>query len=96
MENLKNLSVGKMANALKKPGGKLLTTLTLIGGLVGGLLGTEVEAAKKKKPKKITPPAGMVYVPAGCFKMGTPDGQPGDDDERPYHEHCLKGFFIDK
>lgn len=99
MENPKKTpSVAKLANALKTPGGKLLTTLIFIGGLVGGLLTTEVEAAKKKKPpRKIVPPAGMVYVPAGCFKMGTPDGQPGDDDERPYHEHCLpNGYFIDK
>ncbi|MBN1200345.1 MAG: SUMF1/EgtB/PvdO family nonheme iron enzyme [Anaerolineae bacterium] len=33
----------------------------------------------------------MVYVPAGCFMMGSDEG---DEDERPVHEVCLSEFWI--
>jgi formylglycine-generating enzyme required for sulfatase activity len=33
----------------------------------------------------------FVYVPAGCFMMGSEDG---DDDEMPVHEVCLSAFWI--
>ncbi len=34
----------------------------------------------------------FVYVPAGCFQMGSSDG---DEDEQPQHEVCLaKGFWM--
>lgn len=48
--------------------------------------------------KEITDQATMielVYVPAGCFKMGDATGS-GDGDERPAHEVCLDGFYIGK
>lgn len=36
----------------------------------------------------------MVLVPAGCFMMGSEDG---DDDETPVHEQCFdKPFWIDR
>jgi formylglycine-generating enzyme required for sulfatase activity len=33
----------------------------------------------------------MVYVPAGCFMMGSDDG---NDNERPVHRVCLSAFWI--
>jgi hypothetical protein len=33
----------------------------------------------------------MVFVPSGCFMLGTDRGQ---SDERPVHEVCLSGFWI--
>jgi formylglycine-generating enzyme required for sulfatase activity len=38
-------------------------------------------------------PAGMVYVPAGSFIMGS---EYGDPDERPQHIAYTEAFFIDK
>ena len=36
----------------------------------------------------------MMLVPAGCFMMGSEDG---DDDERPVEEQCIEEpFWIDK
>jgi len=35
----------------------------------------------------------MVYVPAGCFEMGSTEG---DRDEEPVHRVCLSGFWIDR
>ncbi len=37
----------------------------------------------------------MVYVPAGEFLMGSPDGE-GDADERPQHTVYLDAYYIDK
>jgi formylglycine-generating enzyme required for sulfatase activity len=40
-------------------------------------------------------PAGMVYVPAGPFLMGSSDDDPdADDDEKPQHEVTLAGYYI--
>ncbi|MBN1287649.1 MAG: SUMF1/EgtB/PvdO family nonheme iron enzyme [Anaerolineae bacterium] len=35
----------------------------------------------------------MVYVPAGCFMMGSEDG---NTDEKPVHEVCLDAYWIGK
>jgi formylglycine-generating enzyme required for sulfatase activity len=35
----------------------------------------------------------MVYVPAGCFMMGS---EYGSDDEKPVHEVCLDAFWMDR
>jgi len=35
----------------------------------------------------------MVPIPAGCFQMGSEDG---DDDERPVHKVCLDAFHMDR
>jgi formylglycine-generating enzyme required for sulfatase activity len=39
-----------------------------------------------------SPPAGMVYVPGGAFKMGRNDG---DDYEKPAHDVTVRPFFMD-
>jgi iron(II)-dependent oxidoreductase len=36
---------------------------------------------------------GMVYIPAGSFRMGSQDG---DESEKPVHEVSVKAFFIDQ
>ena len=39
----------------------------------------------------------FVYVPGGCFQMGSPESEDGrDDDEGPQHEVCLDGFWMGK
>jgi formylglycine-generating enzyme required for sulfatase activity len=38
---------------------------------------------------------GMVYVKGGCFSMGDIFGD-GRENERPVHEVCLDGFYMDK
>lgn len=35
----------------------------------------------------------QVYVPAGCFEMGSTDG---GEDEKPVHEVCLDAYWIDQ
>ncbi len=40
-------------------------------------------------------PAGMVRVPTGTFRMGSPDGE-GEDREHPQHEVTLSGYCIDR
>jgi len=40
-----------------------------------------------------TPPAGMVYVPAGDFTMGSDEG---NFDERPAHKVTLSAYFMDQ
>lgn len=47
----------------------------------------------------IDPILGMsfVWVPNGCFQMGSPPNEVGRDiDENPIHEVCLNGFWIGK
>jgi len=39
----------------------------------------------------------FVWVPDGCFQMGSPPNEPGrDSDENPLHEVCVQGFWIGK
>ena len=39
----------------------------------------------------------FVYVPGGCFQMGSPKSESGRyDNEGPVHEVCLKGFWMGK
>ncbi|WP_421904140.1 formylglycine-generating enzyme family protein [Maridesulfovibrio sp.] len=43
------------------------------------------------------PTTGMefVWIPAGCFMMGTPDSEKGrEEDEKPRHEVCVDGFWM--
>ncbi|XCN71905.1 MAG: SUMF1/EgtB/PvdO family nonheme iron enzyme [Candidatus Electrothrix aestuarii] len=47
----------------------------------------------------IDPTTGMefVYIPKGCFKMGSPPDEKGrNDDEGPVHEVCVDGFWMGK
>lgn len=37
--------------------------------------------------------AGMVPIPAGCFQMGSTNG---DSDEQPVHQDCVSAFQMDK
>ena len=39
--------------------------------------------------------APMVFIPAGKFWMGSPEGE-GDDNERPRHQVTLDSFYLDK
>ena len=41
------------------------------------------------------PRPGLVDIPAGCFRMGSPDGV-GSENEHPRHEVCLDGFRLDR
>ena len=38
------------------------------------------------------PPAGMVYIKEGVFRMGSAEGA---EDEQPVHEVTVKAFFMD-
>ena len=39
----------------------------------------------------------FVFVPGGCFQMGSPKSEDGrDDDEGPQHKVCLDGFWMGK
>ena len=45
------------------------------------------------------PVTGMefVWVPGGCFRMGSPAGEAGrDNDEGPEHDVCVDGFWMGK
>ncbi|RJP66337.1 MAG: formylglycine-generating enzyme family protein [Candidatus Abyssobacteria bacterium SURF_17] len=46
------------------------------------------------KQVHVSPDEGMVYIPAGTFLMGSPDGQ-GEDNERPQHKVSVSGFWMD-
>lgn len=75
---------------------------------VGGFEPTEKPSTGKgqKRPMGVLPKSGetwrepatgmaFVWVPEGCFKMGSPAGEEGrDPDEGPIHEVCLDGFWM--
>jgi len=45
----------------------------------------------------VEPETGLTFrwIPAGCFVMGSPRGEPGRDrDEGPQHRVCLSGFWL--
>ena len=54
------------------------------------------------KPKQVWRDSvtGMefVWIPEGCYQMGSPSGEKGrdDDDEGPVHEVCVDGFWMGK
>ena len=43
--------------------------------------------------QEVTPPIELVYVPRGCFQMGS---STGEHHERPVHEVCLESFDLGK
>ncbi|MBS0164039.1 MAG: SUMF1/EgtB/PvdO family nonheme iron enzyme [Nitrospira sp.] len=51
------------------------------------------EAVKRLLEQGLTPPAGMVLIPAGEFLMGMEDGLP---DARPLHRLYLSSYWIDQ
>ncbi len=64
--------------------------------LVGGMCGVAREACGDRK-MWIEPVTGMrfVFVPGGCFNMGSRRDEPGrDGDEGPVHRVCLDGFWM--
>nr|VFK56356.1 MAG: Formylglycine-generating enzyme, required for sulfatase activity, contains SUMF1/FGE domain [Candidatus Kentron sp. TUN]VFK62632.1 MAG: Formylglycine-generating enzyme, required for sulfatase activity, contains SUMF1/FGE domain [Candidatus Kentron sp. TUN] len=52
-------------------------------------------AARQAGDKWSDPVTGMefVWVPKGCFRMGSNDG---DSEEKPVHEVCVDGFWLGK
>lgn len=50
------------------------------------------EAALIVQEPAVARPLGMVWIPGGTFRMGSPDGFP---DELPVHEVELDGFWMD-
>ena len=61
-----------------------------VGGVVGVLI--LILAATIARADALTPPPGMVLVPAGEFLMGSDEG---NFDERPAHRVQLSAYFID-
>jgi formylglycine-generating enzyme required for sulfatase activity len=55
-----------------------------------------VKGAKKRKAARrgLAEP-GIVDIPAGCFRMGSPDSV-GADNEHPRHEVCVEAFRLDR
>ncbi len=51
------------------------------------------EAVKRLSEQGLTPPVGMVLIPAGEFLMGMEDGLP---DARPLHRLYLSSYWIDQ
>ncbi|MBD3344457.1 MAG: SUMF1/EgtB/PvdO family nonheme iron enzyme [Chitinivibrionales bacterium] len=76
-------------------GPRLFTSLSL---LVLFLIAVPEVASESSLLSKDTvspenPPNGMVWIPGGVFTMGTIDA---DDEEGPYHEVKISGFFMDR
>lgn len=67
----------------------------------------ELKVAMGKRPTALKKPGGIwrdpvtgmefVWVPQGCFEMGSPSGEQGRySDEGPVHEVCVDGFWMGK
>ncbi len=78
----------------------LLTTLPLMAAESENIeTGWEPLQEAAPMPRQIwtEPTTGMefVWIPEGCFMMGTPDSEKdGDADEKPSHEVCVDGFWM--
>ncbi|TXG79974.1 MAG: tetratricopeptide repeat protein [Rhodocyclaceae bacterium] len=57
----------------------------------GGRAGKAAEPAPGSGWTEATTGMEFVWVPSGCFVMGSGDG---DNNERPPHKVCLKGFYL--
>ena len=57
------------------------------------LQASQQEEVKRLVEQGVTPPAGMVLIPAGEFLMGMDDGLP---DARPVHRLYLSSYWIDQ
>ncbi len=56
------------------------------------------KAAPQQGDIKVDDVTGMklVYVPSGCFQMGSPESEQGRDDDEKLHEICVDGFWMGK
>lgn len=57
------------------------------------------DAAPKAGQLWTEPTTGMefIWIPAGCFTMGTPDSEKDwEADEKPRHEVCVDGFWMSR
>lgn len=83
-----------------------MNTRLILWLLVGGSLALMSSAAWKysglRKPGEpapgsawVEPTTGMqfVWVPSGCFDMGS---EKGNDNEKPMHRVCINGFYLGK
>jgi formylglycine-generating enzyme required for sulfatase activity len=55
--------------------------------------GTEAQIAKYGNPNNAQTGMEFAFVPGGCFRMGSNNG---NGDERPVHDVCISDFFIGK
>jgi len=70
---------------------RTMTAMVDAGG-PGGDASPELAA---RTTTRVTPvPAGMLFVPAGTFVMGSDTG--GQEDERPAHRVTVASFFLDR
>jgi formylglycine-generating enzyme required for sulfatase activity len=71
--------------------------MVVIFNLLMGIAG-DAWAERKVGDTWIEPVTGMefVWVPAGCYMMGSDDSTIMSDDEKPVHEVCVDGFWIGK
>jgi len=53
-------------------------------------------SAPKALPQKSAAFMEMVFVPGGCFQMGSAADGPGGPEEKPQHEVCVDDFYIGK
>jgi formylglycine-generating enzyme required for sulfatase activity len=72
---------------------------TVLQGLGGNYrrLAERLTTGKAAYPKRITNSLGMefVYIPPGEFMMGSPEDEPGrDDDETQHHVTLTRGFYM--
>jgi len=75
----------------------VVAVLTVGALLVLGLLASQQTESLEAGTVRTVEPSGaaLVYVPAGEFWMGCPDGDvAANDDERPWHELSMEAFWI--
>ncbi|MEN9308063.1 MAG: hypothetical protein RL173_1995 [Fibrobacterota bacterium] len=56
---------------------------------------TAAKSGKPDKKRRTGPRPGVVDIPAGCFRMGSPD-ELGPENEHPRHQVCLDAFRMDR